>query len=46
MCEQEATVGDSCNNFILSEALIKGKGLQALAHFFYQILDKTRNVVL
>ena len=32
--------------FIVIPALIEGKGLQALVQILYQILDKTRNVVL
>ena len=32
-------------NFIVFQGIIKGKGLQALVHFFYQILDKTRTVL-
>ena len=32
--------------FIVFQGIIKGKGLQALVQILYQILDKTRNVVL
>ena len=32
--------------FIVVQGMIKGKGLQALVQILYQILDKTRNVVL
>ena len=32
--------------FIVYHAVIKAKGLQALVQILYQILDKTRNVVL
>ena len=31
---------------IVFQGIIKGKGLQALVQILYQILDKTRNVVL
>ena len=32
--------------FIVFQGIIKGKGLQALVQILFQILDKTRNVVL
>ena len=32
--------------FIVFQGMIKEKGLQALVQILYQILDKTRNVVL
>ena len=35
-----------CANFIVFQGIIKGKGLQTLVQILYQILDKTRNVVL
>ena len=34
------------DRFVVHPALIKGKGLQGLVQILYQILDKTRNVVL
>ena len=38
--------GGVMGNFIVSGVLIQGKGLQALVQILYQILDKTRKVVL
>ena len=41
--------GEACvagSMFIVLDALIKGKGLQALVQVLYQLLEKTRNVVL
>ena len=32
--------------FLVLDALVKRKGLQALVQIVYQMLDKTRNVVL
>ena len=34
------------SKFIVFQGIIKGKGLQVLVQILYQILDKTRNVVL
>jgi hypothetical protein len=33
-------------SFIVFQGIIKEKGLQALVQILYQILDKTRNVVV
>ena len=39
-------VGGRHASFIVFQGIIKGKGLQALVQILYQILDKTRNVIL
>ena len=47
ICDQEqGGVRGSSRSFIVCQGIIKGKGLQALVHILYRILDTTRNVVL